>query len=493
MHEYEVILLEYLKEVHKASLDEILKSTGLNRDSVLWAIENLKAVNAIETDEEKGFEYSVSDEASGYSSMFPEEELLKKASNGNFKIDGTVNRVALSWAKRNGWIEIKDNEITITELGRAAVSSHEYKQRTALQFVISRLKASEGKTAYITDAERSGIEEGLNELKSRRLIEEKRRNRLISVKATELGLKMLNGEASEKSIGMLTRESIKSGEWEKLPLRAYDVNAPVENIYPARRHPMKEFMKMVRDIWIGQGFIETVGPIIESAFWNFDALFSPQDHPTRDMQDTFFLSNPNIISNFETDLIKSVGRMHKKGWNNWNAKASEQAVLRTHTTSVSAHNIRNFRDSEGLSYPLKLFSIGRVFRNESIDYKHLAELHQLDGIVIGKDLGVAHLKGTLEQFYKTLGFKVSFKPSYFPFVEPGLEVNYYDEEHGDWIELCGGGLIRKEITKALGTNMRVIAWGMGLDRLMFKYLGIGSLSELYKNDIGFLRKRRPIA
>ncbi|MEM3883873.1 MAG: phenylalanine--tRNA ligase subunit alpha, partial [Methanothrix sp.] len=91
-----------------------------------------------------------------------------------------------------------------------------------------------------------------------------------------------------------------------------------------------------------------------------------------------------------------------------------------------------------------------------------------------------------------LGFKVKFKPSYFPFVEPGLEASYYDEEHGDWIELCGGGIIRKEITKALGTDMRVIAWGAGLDRLMFKYLGINSLSELYKNDIGWLRKRKPI-
>ena len=491
LHEYEFKLLSFLKGRKSADVESICSGTGLGRDAVLWASEGLKSKGAVEISTDSGAEIEIEPEALGYAERFPEQALLAELGEGPKKLDGSINGIALAWAKRNGWADINNGELRITEKGRKALDS-QYEQESVLKLLLSKAGSDGNNIAYVSDNEIAGIEKAVKELEHRKLLLIKPKSRIASISITDIGIEMLAGEKTGNGIGQLTREMIKSGAWAESGFRPYDIQAPVSEAYPARRHPMKEFMELVRRMWVSQGFVETAGPMIESSFWNFDALFSPQDHPTREMQDTFFLSNPEILGIAEKELLKRVARMHKKGWNSWNEDISFQPVLRTHTTSVSAHNIREYGNSGELEYPIKLFSIGKVFRNESIDYKHLAELHQLDGIIIGKGLGVADLKGTLEQFYKGLGFKVKFKPSYFPFVEPGLEASYYDEEHGDWIELCGGGIIRKEITKALGTDMRVIAWGAGLDRLMFKYLGINSLSELYKNDIGWLRKRKPI-
>jgi phenylalanyl-tRNA synthetase alpha chain len=492
LHEYETKLLSYLKNVKSSTVEQVCESTGLSQDAVLWAIENLKAKEEVNVEIERGVELEISVEALGYENEFPEQALIKELKDKAKQLDGSIDGIALSWAKRNGWVEISKGMISITDKGRKALDYSAYAQSTALKIILSKARTSnDRKKAYLTDKEIASIGPAIKELEHRKLITEKPRVKIASISITPLGLEALSRETSDNSVGRLNREMIKSGSWKELRFRSYDVKEQVMSIYPARRHPMKEFIELVRRIWISQGFIETHGPVVESSFWNFDALFSPQDHPTRDMQDTFFLSNPEMLEVAEKDLLEQVAKMHKKGWKSWNYNTSSQPVLRTHTTSVSAHNIKDYGKG-AQEYPIKLFSIGKVFRNESIDYKHLAELHQLDGIIIGKGLGVSNLKSTLEQFYARLGFKVKFKPSYFPFVEPGLEASYYDEEHGDWIELCGGGIIRKEITKALGTDMRVIAWGAGLDRLMFRYIGISSLSEMYKNDIGWLRRRRPI-
>jgi phenylalanyl-tRNA synthetase alpha chain len=165
---------------------------------------------------------------------------------------------------------------------------------------------------------------------------------------------------------------ITTGKWKNSKLRKYDIAAASEEIYPARFHPMHEFIDVIRGAWFNMGFREVSGPIIESAFWNFDALFSPQDHPTRDMQDTFFLKNPQKISIEDIELINRVKKMHVKNWKEaWKQDLAQQALLRTHTTSVSARYINKFANETVRNYPIKLFSVGKVFRNESIDYKHL--------------------------------------------------------------------------------------------------------------------------
>ncbi len=330
-------------------------------------------------------------------------------------------------------------------------------------------------------------------LLKRSLLEIRERSVVKSIAITKSGIELLSSSPKEEGISALTREIIKNKDWEKAKFKPYNMNAVVEQIYPARLHPFREFLNFMRQKWLEMGFIEVHGPIVESAFWNFDALFSPQDHQTREMQDTFFLSNPKQLTIDDIEVMNRVKKMHLTGWKEkWSEEIAKSAVLRTHTTSVSARYMNKLSKAVDASYPLKLFSTGSVFRNENIDYKHLAELHQYDGIIVGDNLTLANLIDTLKKFYTKLGLEnVKFRPSYFPFTEPSLEAFYYDEEHGDSIELAGGGIIRKEITKAMGINKTVLAWGGGVDRLMIsnKIFGLDSITTLFKNNIGWLRSR----
>ena len=488
MHEYEISILNLLKKQKIASPDYLQENLGLGKDSVLWAIENLSKSGLVKVDRENSKVPILSKEGKEYLNKFPEEELIISIhrAGGSQSLSQIKNEIALIWAKKNGWIIIEKGQATITDKGnQIAQEKTQYVYRDLLNKLSS------------TDLQKVGkiIEDNsdtINQLRKRNLLEIVDRGSVKSIQITEKGAS--SQLPANEGIGAITRDIIVTGKWKKEKIRPYDINASVENIYPAREHPMHEFIDVIRDSWFNMGFTEVSGPIIESAFWNFDALFSPQDHPTRDMQDTFFLKNPPKISVDDIALMNRVKKMHVKNWKEaWKEELAQQALLRTHTTSVSARYINQFANNTTSKYPVKLFSVGKVFRNESIDYKHLAELHQIDGIIIGNNLTLSNLIYTLKQFYSQIGMeKVIVKPSYFPFVEPGLEVHYYDEKKKDMIELCGGGIIRKEITKAMGTNKTVLAWGGGVERLMFNALGIKSLTELYHNDIGWLRERKEL-
>jgi phenylalanyl-tRNA synthetase alpha chain len=366
-------------------------------------------------------------------------------------------------------------------------------------------EAATGKAGYgqraVLNAIAASSESGLNDIFERNkdvvevlvrrgLLKFKEKDRISGVEITDKGVELSRTKA-EEGIGDLTREIILNRSWVGKDFKKYDVNASSETHYPARQHIMHEFIDTVRSAWLSMGFSEMEGPIVENAFWVFDALFSPQDHPTRDMQDTFFLSNPKQIDIDDIETMSRIKKAHEKGWGEeWREEIAKQALLRTHTTSVSVRHIKKFANAMEESYPMKLFSVGRVYRNESIDYKHLAELHQTDGIIIGNNLRVSNLIDTLKRFLSQLGFDdMGIKPAYFPFVEPGIEIYFRDKKRGSTMELGGAGVIRKEITKAMGTNKTVLAWGIGVERLLMHSFEVDSISDLRRNDIGWLRER----
>jgi phenylalanyl-tRNA synthetase alpha chain len=485
LHRYETAVLSFLQKHGKGSVGDIDGSLRIGRDSVLWAIESLLELSAVEVDRAAKITASLTEEGKSYAKLFPEEKLLDeiKGSEGRKKITGKEG-VGLIWAKKNGWVTIENGVISLTESGKKFGGSTSYPQRKVLNEIVSSDDLSD-----LFEKSRDVVKI----LSTRGLIETKEKSEISEIKITKTGMSIkASGESNGSS--ELTREMISSGAWKSTKFRNYDIGAEVEPIYPARLHPVREFVNYIRDTWVSMGFIESSGPIVESAFWNFDALFSPQDHPTRDMQDTFFISNPKELEIGDLKLLSDVRSMHTNNWGKaWREEIAKQPLLRTHTTSVSARNIKKLANAVTES-PLKLFSVGKVFRNESIDYKHLAEFHQMDGIIIGRKLGMAHLIHTLKEFYGNMGLDTSsqsmrIKPAYFPFVEPGLEIQYTDKNMGTEIELCGGGVIRKEISKALGTNMTILAWGGGLERLMFYFMKLDSITELYKNDVGWLRRR----
>lgn len=293
----------------------------------------------------------------------------------------------------------------------------------------------------------------------------------------------------------LTRDIIISGEWKKKRLKEYDVNAVSYSLYSGKKHPLRELIQEIREIFFEMGFEEVSGPLVETAFVNFDMLFQPQDHPARDMQDTFYLKEPfdkgEIPFPEIVNIVKSVhengGSTGSKGWAyKWDLDEAKKLVLRTHTTAVTIRNLYLNREKESL----KLFSIGKVFRNETIDYKHLADFMQVDGILMDKKANLRLLMGLLENFFKKLGAeKIKFWPTYFPFTEPSIQPTIYSEKIGEWIELGGAGIFRPEITEPLGIKYPVLAWGLGLERIIMIKYGIEDIREIYFNRLSWLRKR----
>jgi phenylalanyl-tRNA synthetase alpha chain len=287
--------------------------------------------------------------------------------------------------------------------------------------------------------------------------------------------------------GTLTREQILSGAWKTANLRRYDVSKLPKKAYPGKIHPYQRIIAEMREILLEMGFEELYGGIVQQSFWNFDALFQPQDHPAREMQDTFYL-NETLPLPKDYEKVKAMhlsgGETSSTGWGGiWREEKAEQCVLRTHTTCLSIQHLAKNKNP-----PIKAFAVGRVYRRETIDTTHLAEFEQLEGIVMDENVSFANLLGILREFYNRMGFtSVRFKPSYYPYTEPSLDAEVYVEGIG-WIEMGGAGVFREEVTAPIGINYPVLAWGLGVSRIAMLRLGLKDLRLLHKSDVQFLRE-----
>lgn len=264
----------------------------------------------------------------------------------------------------------------------------------------------------------------------------------------------------------LTDAMLKDGSWKEKQFRSYDVEAPVPKIRGGRRHPYREALNRLRDVYLAMGFQEMTGPWVETAFWCMDAMWIPQDHPARDEQDTFFIGKEGTLPEAFVQQVKAV---HETGADSgskghgspWNPAIAKQLILRTHSTATT---FRMFGD--GVKEDGKYFYIANVFRNEAVDATHLAEFLQAEGFVIGDNLTLADLMGFIKEFYGRLGIhKIRFKPTYNPYTEPSLEAHYYDEKKGKWYALINSGIFRPESLYPFGIKKTVIAWGMGASRV----------------------------
>jgi phenylalanyl-tRNA synthetase alpha chain len=266
----------------------------------------------------------------------------------------------------------------------------------------------------------------------------------------------------------------------------------VPEISGGKRHFVNQSMDYARKIWTEMGFKEMTGNMVISSFWNFDALFTPQDHPVREMQDTFFINKSSELSNKK--IIEKVRKSHEtgvagsKGWQyKWNEEIAKKMLLRTHTTCLSSQTLTKIKPE---NLPAKFFAVGRCFRNETMDWSHGFEFNQTEGIVIDPDANFRHLLGYLTQFYKKMGFeKIRVRPSFFPYTEPSLEIDAWQPEKKIWLEIGGAGIFRPEVTEPLlGKAIPVLAWGPGFDRMIMNIFGIKDMREVYKNDLTQLRK-----
>ncbi|MEM3281774.1 MAG: phenylalanine--tRNA ligase subunit alpha [Candidatus Micrarchaeaceae archaeon] len=484
MHRYEMEVLKALKKSKKESLSSIIKETGMNKDSVLWALSNLLEKKMITVGRSRKISIEVTDEGKDYAENgLPEIDVLKRLEKVELPAANFVSkreRIGLQWAKKKGLIVIEGGIAKITKEGLAALAGGLPSARLLKSIAMGGLPENEDVTT----------QKELDELVKRGLVKSQEREEIEYAEITDSGINALKSSSVENEIGAVDRSIIVHESWKGMKFKPYDINVSVPIVYPAIEHPMREVIDLFKDAYLGMGFSEVSGPIVLPAFWVFDSLFVPQDHPARDMQDTFYLSNPRTLAINDRNAVKRVKAAHEKGWGRkWDEGIAMHAVLRTHTTSVSAKYIYALEKNADIISPMKLFSIGRIFRNENIDYKHLAEFYQMDGIVIGKRLTLSNLFDVLIKVFAAANIKIKFRPSYFPFVEPGVEVSAYYAPKDEWLELGGAGIIRNEVTGMQRKSMTVLAWGLGLERIMLmQNPRISGINELYNHSIGWLRR-----
>lgn len=285
-------------------------------------------------------------------------------------------------------------------------------------------------------------------------------------------------------IGEVTTELLQGDSWRDAKFKPFDVNAPTVTPTGGRPHPMQALIERIRKVFLEMGFSEIEGNFVQSAGWNMDALYIPQSHPARTMQDTFYLSNPEKVEVREEylDLWSKVHEHgHDTGSRGWGGRfdreEAQKGLLRTHTT---VNTVRHIAENPG--EPSRVFGIGRVFRQETIDRTHLPEFHQIEGIIHEENANLPMLITTLKTFYSKMGYgDVRVRPAYFPYTEPSVEVDIL--WRGEWLELGGAGIFRPEVTEPLGTEWPVCAWGMGLERLAMLILGLDDIRQLYQPDL----------
>ena len=267
----------------------------------------------------------------------------------------------------------------------------------------------------------------------------------------------------------------------------FDISVESTDAPLGKNHPITRMSSRIRRIMTEMGFAEMEGSIVESSFWNFDALFQPQDHPARELADTFYLEGEEPLPQ-DSKLVSRVKAAHEIGWKySWNPKEATKRVLRTHTTALSARSVAAIKDKQ----PHKFFAVGKVFRNEATDYKHLAEFYQVEGIIAWDNAKFTDLLGTLKEFYSKLGFeKIRFRPSFFPYTEPSLEIEVFFEPRQQWLELGGAGIFRPEVSIPLAGVYPVLAWGLSLERPLMLSLGLEDIRSFYRNDVDFLKSVR---
>ena len=312
-------------------------------------------------------------------------------------------------------------------------------------------------------------------------------------KLTQLGIDIEESKLREiELIGEITPAFLQNEGWENAQYKEFDINTDTPIPMGGRPHPMQSLIERIRSVFLEMGFSEIEGDYVQSAGWNMDALYIPQSHPARTMQDTFYLDEPEKID-IPEDMLELWASVHENGHDTgslgWGAKfdkeESKKGLLRTHTTVNTVKHI-----SENPDKPCRVFGIGRVFRQETIDRTHLPEFHQIEGIIHEPNASLPMLISTLKTFYTKMGYPdVRVRPAYFPYTEPSVEVEVY--WRGKWLELGGAGIFRPEVTEPLGSEWPVCAWGMGLERLAMLVLELDDIRELYQPDLERL-SRMPI-
>ena len=474
------------------SIEEIKEKTSLDSTSVLRALKFLEEKGFLKVRQEKQRIVELGVNGIYYKkSYLPERKLLLtleqkdkinlEEAKKNSKLSDKEFKASLGTLKNKSFIEIRNGRIFLI-----ADKEQLSKKMPEEQF----LETLPIKESSLTKDQKLILEN----LRNRKDIIEINDKTETDFELTELGKKISGKEFVSDSLEEVTPDVIKN--WKRAQkFRTYNINSRVPKIFGGRKHFVSEAIEKGRRIWLDLGFKEISSTLTQTSFWNFDALFTAQDHPVRELQDTFYvkgvegkLPEKKIVNKIKT--AHESGVAGSKGWQyDWKEKEAKKIVLRTHTTCLSVQALAKLKKSDA---PAKFFAIGRNFRNETVDWSHGFEFNQSEGMVVDKDVNFTHLLGYLKEFYKKMGFeKIKFVPAYFPYTEPSVEIHAFHDDRKKWLELGGAGIFRPEVVEPLlGEALPVLAWGPGFDRLMLMTADINDMREVYQNDINFLRERK---
>jgi phenylalanyl-tRNA synthetase alpha chain len=482
----------------EASAARIQRQAELEQVAVMRAALSLKQHGLAQISEETQQIATLTEEGRAYADEgMPERRMLEALfEHGPGRVDLVAKRagiskkqadISLGWLRRRGWIEFsKEKGVTVLKMstsGEVAVS-----RKTQDELLLEKLAKDGSLTVNELSADMGRT---LVTLKSRKLVEikdEVRRTLSLTKKgeeALELGIEVV------EEVSQLTHDLLASGEWREVKFRQYNVKAPGTPLYPGKVHPQQRVVDELRTILLEMGFVEIKGFLVESEFWNFDALFQAQDHPAREIHDSLSLSKPARVKLPSKRLVRRVAVAHERGvagsrgWGyKFDTDVSRRPVMCSQTTATTVRYL-----ARKPKPPVKVFCIDRVYRHDRIDYKHLAEFYQAEGIVMAPRLTLRDMLGYLKQILVKMGVpQVRFRPGYFPFTEPSVEADGYFPEKGEWIELLGAGMFRPEVLQPLGIRYPVLAWGIGFNRIAMIRLGIEDMRDLNNNDREWLSK-----
>lgn len=387
--------------------------------------------------------------------------------------------IAVGWMKKKGWVTLSKEQgetiLSLTEKGSMIVDTKTDEERL-LESLKEEPYTEIDTTTYADLIKRKNV------LKEKEIV-------TGEISLTETGWKLLEqGIPLTEEITQITSEIIKNKSWLSTSIRPYDVSTFAPSIHGGKPHPLMQLIDKIRMILLRMGFSEIEGDFVESAFWNMDVLFIPQDHPAREMQDTLYCKTPSSLSIDDDNLVDVIKSVHEhggdtasSGWGYlFSKEEGKKALLRTHTTVNTVRYLYHHPMP-----PAKIFSIGQVFRKENIDSTHLPLFYQIEGIIHDPSVSFRQLIGILSEFYKQLGFEtIRFRPAYFPYTEPSMEVEVFFNDQ--WMELGGSGMFRPEVTEPLGIQTPVLAWGLGLERLAMLVLDLNDIRQLYQSDFTWL-------
>jgi phenylalanyl-tRNA synthetase alpha chain len=490
LHPIERTLISALARsgINPIKIDEIASQSSLSLDQVRRGLEWLRSKKLVEIEEKEERFFSLDIEGKkALTEGLPERKIVRllQGSGGSALLSELASKIegfsaGLGRAKQNGWVKVEGERVLLLS---------NFESEEPEEALIRRI----GESGKLSESELSKNEiTALQNLQRRPEFITEVRNKQTMVRLKEGVLTTISTTfPEEEAIGQITPEVLTTGKWKRFPLRELDVTSPVPRIFPGRRHPLRILMGEVRNIFVSMGFEEIDGSYVQSSFWNFDALFIPQRHPARELQDTFYLKEIQAnLDKFASEVLavkathENGGSTGSIGWNyNWSEDEARRVVLRTHTTAVTIRYLAEKKPSEA-----RVFTVSKVFRNEKPTYKNNPEFHQVDGVMVSKKLNLRTLMSVITKFYSRLGFeKVKFWPTYFPYTEPSMQTVVYHEKSKRWMELGGMGVFRPEVTAPFGIKNPVLAWGLGLDRLVMLRYNLEDIRQLFGPNLGWIR------